>query len=522
MCAVDGFPNLAYPSIEYLTGSTEINTVSEIQIQSIHPAKHAMADTSKPMATTHEESPQDRLTDLTARATALYAVKKYEEAAELYSEATEIQAEANGEMAEDNADLLFAYGRCLFYVAQKTSTVLGGTAASAQLKGGEKKASKKRKANGSLKAEAGPSTLSAEPAPPAQPVIQTDEPADVVPAEDADPEETKPSTTDKPFFRIEGDAADWADSDDEDEGGAEDDEDEEEEDDDFNTSFEILDLSRVLYLRKLESLKDKELSEQERSKQEIHLDTRLSDIYDLQAEISLEGEKFPEAVTDLRSCLQLRSKLYPFENSLLAECHYKLSLALEAASQVQQRDQEGNPVGEIRIDWDLRKQAATEQEQAIESCKLRVVQETKQLEQMPADKEKEKARAKENIEDVQDMIQAMEQRLEELKKPPVSVKAETEKEAAQELMGTVLGQMLGANGNETSKEERKAKLAEIVSNANDLTGMVKRKKPKAVEAEPEVNGKGKGKRPINEVEENDAAEPEKTEAKRVRIEDVVD
>ena len=121
-----------------------------------------------------DESPQERLADLTAQATALYAVKKYEEAAELYSEATEVQAEVNGEMAEDNADLLFAYGRCLFRVAQKTSTVLGGTAASTQLKGGEKKPSKKRKANGTIKTEsntntAGSSAWRRSPTPPTPP-----------------------------------------------------------------------------------------------------------------------------------------------------------------------------------------------------------------------------------------------------------------------------------------------------------------------------------------------------------------
>src|SRR5690349_11588510 len=73
-------------------------------------------------------SPQDRLADLTAKATAEYAVKHYSEAAELYSHASEIQAEINGDMAVENADLLYAYGKCLFYLAQQTSSVLGGTA----------------------------------------------------------------------------------------------------------------------------------------------------------------------------------------------------------------------------------------------------------------------------------------------------------------------------------------------------------------------------------------------------------
>jgi len=487
-----------------------------------------VASINRPAAEpSQNESAKEELADLTARAMALYAVKKYEEAAELYSEATEVQAEINGEIAEENADLLFAYGRCLFHVAQKTSTVLGGTAASAQLKGSDKKPSKKRKANGHIKAES--STTAAGLSTVQENITETAQPADVVPAIDANPAETKP-TTDNPFFHIEGDAPDWDDSDDE-ANEAEDGEDEEEEEDDFTTAFEILDLSRILYLRTLEkSDKDNESSRD--------LRTRISDIYDLQAEISLEGERFDAAVTDLRSCLELKESLYSPDSSILAECHYKLSLALEAASQIQQRDTDGNPVGEITIDWDLRNEAVAQQEKAIQSCKLRVDKETKELEALPAEK---KQKAKEQIEDVQDMTSAMEQRLEELKKPPVSVKAETEKSAQEELMGSVLGQVLGSG-----KDEQKGKLAEIMAGANDLSGMVKRKKPRATTT---ANGSGepaipadpsqvhtdvevkKGKRKLDEFEPESKIETLASNSttrkdpgspvKKVRIEDVV-
>ncbi|KAK5946034.1 hypothetical protein PMZ80_000173 [Knufia obscura] len=480
---------------------------------------------------TQNESPEERLADLIARATSLYAVKKYEEAAELYSEATEVQAEIRGEMAEENADLLFSYGRCLFYVAQKTSTVLGGTAASAQLKGSDKKPSKKRKANGTIKPES--STTAAAHTTTLETITETSQPADVVPAIDANPEEVQQSKSDKPLFQIEGDAPDWDDTEDDEEGEAADGEEEEEEEDDFNTAFEILDLSRILYLRTLEK-KDKD------SDSTRDLRTRISDIYDLQAEISLEGERFDAAVTDLRSCLDLKQTLYDPSSSLLAECHYKLSLALEAASQVQQRDADGNPVGEITIDWTLRNEAVSQQEKAIHSCNLRVSKETKELEDLPADK---KQKAKEQIEDVQDMVAAMQQRLEELRKPPVSVKAETEKDAQQELMGSVLGQVLGGG-----KGEQKEKLAEIMAGANDLSGMVKRKKPKLA-ADAGSNGNApmdalqmpqgqlqadvevkKGKRKLEDIEPETATEATNgasaqepgSPVKKVRIADVID
>lgn len=479
-------------------------------------------DTSK--ATDNTASLQEQLADLTAQATALYAVKQYEEAAELYSQATELQAEANGEMAEENADLLFVYGRCLFHVAQKTSTVLGGTAASARLKGNEKKRPKKRTANGNLKsetqsAEAGPSTS-------LQPVIETAEPADVLPIEEIPTE----SNADPSLFQISGDAANWDDSGEEEGSDAEEGEDseQEEQEDDFQTAFEILDTSRILYLRKLETQKTPNESTPEQTQALTELKTRIADIYDLQAEISLEGEEFSAAVSDLKSCLSFKQDIYPQHNGLIAECHYKLSLALEAASQIQQRGEDGNPVGEITIDWKLRDEAAVQQEKAIESTKLRIQLAEADLAKMTSDKDKEKL--KEEIDDVQDMTNAMEQRLSELKAPPISVKAEAEKDAQTQLMGTMLGQILGA-GKDGDKQAQQQKLAEVIAGANDLTGIVKKKKPKPVNGngavvaeskavDTEVNGKGKRK--LEDVEQESTPSSGDTTVKKVRIEDVID
>lgn len=372
------------------------------------------------------ESPQpsfEVLIDLSARATALYAVKKFEEAAELYSQATEIQSQLNGEMNPKNADLLFSYGRCLFYLAQKTSTVLGDTAASAQLKTnvGEKKG-KKRKADGQIKEE---TTASSE-------------------------------DTTKPLFRITGDENFNDSSDDEEEQGEE-----EEEEDDFNTAFEILDLARLLYMKQFEEVPT---TEEKRTKE---LQTRLADLYDLQAEISLEGDRFDAAAEDLRSCLDLKLKVYPPESSFLTECHFKLSVVLEAASQVQSNDSK-----KVEVDWKLRNEAVEQMQKAIESCKLRVAKEKAEFDAIPDEQADAKKKAQAEVDDVQDMLEAMEQRLEELKKPPVSVEEEAKKEARTAMVGSVLGSLLGY-----SEDEQKAKIAEIAAGANDLSGMVKRKKP---------------------------------------------
>lgn len=81
------------------------------------------------------------LADLTARASAIYAQKNYEEAAEAYAQAAEMQAEMNGEMAPENAEILFLYGRSLFRVGQAKSDVLGGKAPATE--GGQGKPKKK-------------------------------------------------------------------------------------------------------------------------------------------------------------------------------------------------------------------------------------------------------------------------------------------------------------------------------------------------------------------------------------------
>lgn len=467
-----------------------------------------------------EMSPSERLEALSAKATALYGMKDYTAAADVYSEATELQAEVNGEMSIENADLLYAYGRCLFYVAQKTSEVLGGTAAQAQMKQEkERKPSKKKKsrntANGSTQAD----SSNSEPA-------SADSKADAIKQSEDISESTNSNPNTKPLFQITGDE-NWTDSeDDEEEGDGE--EEEEEEEDDFANSFELLDLARILYLRKLESLQSSTAEEVDKGKYVASIDltppireikSRIADIYDLQAEIGLEGEKFDNSVTDLKACLALKEELEPPESSILAECHYKLSLALEVAGQDQKRDESGNPTGDITVNWDLRNESVQHQEKAIESCKLRVSKETKSLEEIQPGPEKDKAMSQ--IEDVQEMITEMEDRLAELRKPPVNVKAETEKDLNKEMMAGVLGQIMGA-GN-TSKEEQKAQLAEVIANATDLSGMVKKKKPKVDASASAAASSGGGsasgtKRKVAFVEESS----EGAKGKKAKVEEVED
>ena len=84
--------------------------------------------------------------------------------------------------------------------------------------------------------------------------------------------------------------------------------------------FEVLDLARVLYLKKLEAAEESNSAKgksAELPEDLKHIKERLADTYDLQAEISLEAERFSDAVTDLRTALDLRYSLFPFEDRRL-------------------------------------------------------------------------------------------------------------------------------------------------------------------------------------------------------------
>ena len=349
--------------------------------------------------------PQLRLDELTSQATIQYSKKKYDEAAELYAHATELQARINGEMSPRNADLLYAYGRCLYQVAVKKSDVLGSKVAS------EKKediASSKKPASQPARNE---ESLSSGPH------VSLSSATGTTTLESSSSDTRMDS---KPYFHFTGDenfdTSDEEEGDvDADAGEEEEDDDEETDEDDFAIAYEVLDLARILLMQNIEDGKgghtnsqgpDSPLLRQSRE--------RLADTYDLQAEISLEGERFEDAVLDLRSALQWKTQLFPFESNFLAEAHYKLSLALEFSSVTQPRDskgelEDGKPVA---VNEQKRADAIKEMQLAIASCKARIsAEETKHRSTVGSHNgvgSKDDNRA---IEDVEDMVREMEQRV---------------------------------------------------------------------------------------------------------------
>lgn len=201
-----------------------------------------------------------------------FALKKYEQAVELYATALEMQTKTHDEDAPEMADLYFSYGKALLENAISQASVLGK-----------------------------------EPEP------------------GAAGEETPTQSNGKgPILSFSGD-------DDEEDGtldllaqfGKEEEQSEEEGDegepeDDFNAAWDVFELARSIY--------DKGKDQGD----EIKL--KLADTYIALGDVSLETEKFDQAITDYSVGLELKTELLPISSRQIAEAHYKLSIVLDLTS----------------------------------------------------------------------------------------------------------------------------------------------------------------------------------------------
>ncbi|RKP29201.1 hypothetical protein METBISCDRAFT_19193 [Metschnikowia bicuspidata] len=215
----------------------------------------------------------------------------------------------------------------------------------------------------------------------------------------------------------------------------------EEEHSDFEAAWDILDLARSLFEKRISAefteLKTPYLASDnaEPTSNYVANVKKLSEVYDLLGEVSLESENFVQAAADLESCLQLRLKLYdPELSSMLSEVHFKLSLALEFCSD----------------DPTLRGRAAEHVKHAIDILKART------------EKETEAAKAKDN----EQLLQELEERYDELRK-------DLEQEIREQQMNIISGIL----GEVTGDSSAHTKLASAVqSRVNDLSSMVKKRK----------------------------------------------
>ncbi|KAG9201436.1 hypothetical protein G6514_005633 [Epicoccum nigrum] len=450
-----------------------------------------MADpTNEPLATVaeSEELPKtkEKLEELTQAASLQYSLKNFSAAADHYADAVEIQAELNGETAPENAELLFYYGRALYKVAVAKSDVLGGKAAQEDKK--KKKAKKEAKAEASSSGANGAKT---EPS--------------------TDATAPKPAST---YFQLTGDE-NWDTSDDEDEDEA--DGDAEEEEDDFANAYEIFELARVAYQKQLDALSestgaDKGKAPATLSPAERAIKEKLADCHGFLVEISLENERFHDAVADARSSLALQEEINSFEHENVTESHYSLSLALEFASvskirednvdAERQQDESNADNGEDGINWDLRNEAAKHTQLAIDSLQARLKKEqaalTSESTTLTDTQKKEK---KAIIDDKKAMLEELTGRLKDLKQDPTK---QTDFDSIDpSVVQGLFGSLLGAD-----KTKQQEILKQATAQANDVSQVVRKKAKPA--PKPVAADEGKGKRKL-EVEEDASGKRSKTE-----------
>lgn len=349
----------------------------------------------------------------------LYAIKQYDEAATKYADAC---AAYNEEHGEDDADLLLLYGKALFQSAVSRSGMLGGIGENEE-ENQEDKETEENQDDGNFHFEDG-----------IAPEVDDDENA-----KEEEQEEEQPEENEEPEQGEEQEEAGPDQS-------------------DFEVAWEILELTRSLFDNKLqeqssEGLETPYLKDADETPSSEYVSTakKLSEVYDLLGEVSLEAENFAQAATDLQSCLELRQKLYPNESGLISECHYKLSLALE-----------------FSLADDLREQATEQMRLAIDSVKLRNSKET--------DEEKKK--------DNENLLRDMEERYKELKKSPKADLQAQQMDIIKGIMGeAVSGATEGSSSGAAKAVQDLTNMVKKKPAVNDLSSMVKKRKAKPDESE---------------------------------------
>ncbi|KZT25224.1 hypothetical protein NEOLEDRAFT_373994 [Neolentinus lepideus HHB14362 ss-1] len=212
-----------------------------------------------------------------------FALKKYEEAVDHYATALEIQTTKFGDHAPECADLYFDYGRSLLENAISQSGVLGKEQTENAVNEPDAGSSK----NGPLLSFSGDAEDEDENATGEERTMDLFAEAAKMEQEEQEEEEEEGDNMDEP-------------------------------EDDFNAAWEVLDLARALYVRKKDDGDDVKL--------------KLADTYITLGDVSLETEKFDQAINDYSAGLAIKEQLLPVSSRQIAEAHYKLSIVLDLTS----------------------------------------------------------------------------------------------------------------------------------------------------------------------------------------------
>ncbi|KAK8869524.1 hypothetical protein IAR55_000090 [Kwoniella newhampshirensis] len=220
-------------------------------------------------------------------------------------------------------------------------------------------------------------------------------------------------------------------------------EDGDEPEDDYNAAWEVLDVARTIYQKMVEGLKEGEGKE-----------TRLTlaDCYLALGDVSCETENFPQAVQDYSSALAIKSALLPPSSRALASVHYQLATVLEFTP-----NRRADALSHVEKAVQGFKARKVELESASSSSTENLSEEVKKM----SDKEREN-----ELNDVEALLGDMEVKIEELKGAP----------DAGDLVSESISHLLG----QPAESSAVASTIDVSGPVNDLTSMVRKKKPKVV------------------------------------------
>lgn len=121
--------------------------------------------------------------------------------------------------------------------------------------------------------------------------------------------------------------------------------------------------------------------------------------------------RYPNAIADARESLRYQQQLLPEEHEIIAEAHFKLSLALEFASVTSQQDEEGAVAGAgpKEFNQELRDEAVKELAAAIASTKAKL--QNKEVELATLHNPEDNEITRKQISETKEIIADMEQRV---------------------------------------------------------------------------------------------------------------
>lgn len=118
---------------------------------------------------------------------------------------------------------------------------------------------------------------------------------------------------------------------------------------------------------------------------------------------------YPNAIADARACLKYQQELLSEDHEIIAEAHYKLSLALEFASVTSQGDEDGAAAAPKEVNQELRDEAVTELAAAIDSTKMKL--HNKEVELATLHNPEDNDVSRKQITEMKEIIADMEQRV---------------------------------------------------------------------------------------------------------------